>query len=338
MTKLALVLFLGLLPGLASAQAKTRLVVYSTLENDYIETFRRAFERDHPEIELSFHRDATGVVTAKLLAEKSQPRADAIWGLAVTSMLLLDREGLLVPHVPPNLTEFKPNFRDPNTPPSWFGMEAWAASLCFNTVEAKKLGLPVPKSWYDLLDPRFKGRLVMPNPTSSGTGFFHVSGWIQMFGEAEAWRFMDRLHDNIAVYVHSGSKPCRDAAAGEYPVGIAYDLLGATLKTAGAPIEILVMTEGGGWDMDAFAIVKGTAKLAAARRLADWAASRKANEAYAKYASQVALPGIPNTLPNYPPEVEASLIKNDFAWASANRARILAEWQKRYELKTEKRK
>jgi len=174
----------------------------------------------------------------------------------------------------------------------------------------------------------------MPNPASSGTGFFHVSGWIQMMGEAKAWDFMDRLHQNIAVYVHSGSKPCRDAATGEFPVGIAYELLGSQLKTRGAPIETLIMAEGGGWDMDAFAIIKGTRHVAAARRLADWASSRKANEMYAHFASQVAWPGIENRMPNYPPGVAESLIKNDFVWASSNRARILAEWTKRYDGKS----
>ena len=49
--------------------------------------------------------------------------------------------------------------------------------------------------------PTFKGKITMPHPASSGTGYFHVSAWIQMFGEDKAWAFMDRLHDNIAFYV-----------------------------------------------------------------------------------------------------------------------------------------
>jgi iron(III) transport system substrate-binding protein len=117
-------------------------------------------------------------------------------------------------------------------------------------------------------------------------------------------------------------------------VGIAYELLGAQLKTRGAPIETLIMAEGGGWDMDAFAIIKGTRNLAAARRLADWASSRKANELYSQVATQVAWPGIENRMPNYPPGVAESLIRNDFAWAASNRARILAEWTRRYDGKS----
>ncbi len=318
----------------AALAQTTTLVVYSTLEQEFIDGFRQAFEADNPDIKIEFLRDSTGVITARLQAEKATPRADAAWGLAVTSMLVLDRDGILETYKPAQFEQLKPGFRDPNPAPVWFGMEAWSAAVCFNTIEAQKLGLPAPKTWEDLTRPIYKGHIQMPNPASSGTGFFHVSGWIQIMGEDKAWAYMDRLHANVASYVHSGSKPCRDAATGEFPVGIAYELLGAQLMTRGAPIQTLIMAEGGGWDMDAFAIIKGTKRLAAARRLADWAASRKANEMYARFATQVAWPGIPNQMANYPAGVEASLIKNDFPWAAANRARILAEWTKRYDTKS----
>ena len=63
----------------------------------------------------------------------------------------------------------------------------------------------------------------------------------------------------------------------------------------------------------------------------DFAASRRANELYASFVSQVAIPGIASKIPDYPAGVAESMISNDFAWASENRARILAEWTKRYE-------
>jgi iron(III) transport system substrate-binding protein len=321
----------------ATAQDHVKLEVYSTLEIENLKDFKKAFEAENPGIEILWNRDSTGVITARILAEQGVQRGDAIWGLAVTSMLLLDKRGLLEPYAPNNLGSIKPAFRDPANPPAWVGMEAWVAAVCFNTVEASKLGLPKPVSWFDLLDPRFKGKLTMPHPASSGTGYFHVSAWIQMFGEAKAWEFMDRLHDNIAVYEHSGVRPCRHAATGEFPVGISYELAAASARQKGAPIEGLIMKEGGGWDMDAAAILRGTRKPEAVRRLMDFASSRKANELYASFVSQVAMPGIASNIPDYPAGVAESMIKNDFAWASANRARILEEWARRYEGKAGKK-
>lgn len=321
----------------AAAQDRTRLEVYSTLEIENLNDFKKSFEAENPDIEIQWNRDSTGIVTAKILAEQGQQRADAIWGLAVTSMLLLEKKGLLEPYAPKNLAAIKPSFRDPANPPAWVGMEAWVAAVCFNTIEARKLALPRPQSWFDLLDPRFKGKLTMPHPASSGTGFFHVSAWIQTFGEARAWEFMDRLHENIAVYEHSGTRPCRQAAAGEFPLGISYELAAASARQKGAPIEGLMMKEGGGWDMDAAAILRGTKKPVAVRRLMDFAASRKANELYASFVSQVAMEGVTGNIPDYPPGVAASMIRNDFAWASENRARILAEWARRYDGKAAKK-
>lgn len=320
-----------LVASAAMGQDRRRLEVYSTLEIENLNDFKKTFEAENRDIEIQWNRDSTGVITAKILAEQGQQRADAIWGLAVTSMLVLDKRGLLEPYAPKNLAAIKPAFRDPSNPPAWVGMEAWVAAVCFNTIEAPKLSLPKPQSWFDLLDPRFKGKLTMPHPASSGTGYFHVSAWIQMFGEVKAWEFMDKLHENIAVYEHSGTRPCRQAASGEFPVGISYELAAASARQKGAPIEGLTMKEGGGWDMDAAAILRGTKKPEAARRLMDFAASRKANELYASFVSQVAMEGVTGNIPDYPAGVAASMIKNDFAWASENRMRILAEWTKRYE-------
>lgn len=326
---LALAAFLAGFNSVGHAAEQKSLVVYSTLEPDFLLALKAAFETDHPEIKIVWQKDATGVITARLLAEQGQ-RGDAIWGLAATSMMRLKKQGLLRPHAPPNLYEIRTNFRDAETPPYWIGTDAWAAAVCFNTVEAGKFGLPKPVSWFDLLDPKFKGRITMPDPGSSGTGYFHVSAWIQLFGEEEAWKFMDRLHLNIATYEHSGTKPCRNAASGEFAVGISYELAGTQAKQQGAPVDVLLMKEGGGWDMDAAAILKGTQQPEVAQRLIDFAASRRANEVYARFIQQIAIEGIAKPIAHYPEGVAASMIKNDLLWASENRDRIIAEWQRRY--------
>jgi iron(III) transport system substrate-binding protein len=314
----------------ALAQQKTQLTVYSTLEASNIAEFKTGFEAAHPDIEIIWIRESTGVVTARILAQGSNQEGDAIWGLAVTTVSQLKKRAMLEPHAPANLANIRASFRDSDNPPHWVGMEAWVAALCFNTLEADKQKLPKPVSWFDLLDPVYKGKLVFPNPASSGTGYFHVSSFLQMWGEEKGWKYMDDLHKNVALYEHGGTKPCRMAAAGEFPIGISYELAGVDLKTKGAPLDILLMTEGGGWDMDTAAILKGTKKLAAARKLMDFAASREANELYAKFVSQVAMEGISKPIPNYPEGVAKSMIKNDLEWAAENRDRILAEWTKRY--------
>ncbi|MFO1341923.1 MAG: putative 2-aminoethylphosphonate ABC transporter substrate-binding protein [Burkholderiales bacterium] len=320
---------------------KTSLTVYTALETDQLKAYEQGFYKAHPDIEIKWVRDSTGVVTAKLIAEKANPVADAVMGVAASSLALLDKQGMLEPYAPAGLAAIQAQYKDKKSPPAWFGMDVWGATVCFNTVEAAKKNIPKPETWKDLTKPVYKGQIVMPNPASSGTGFFDVTAWLTLFGDdggkGGGWQFMNGLHENIAQYTHSGSKPCNMAASGEFVLGISFEYRGNSNKAKGAPIDLVFPKEGLGWDLEAFGIHKGTKKLDAAKKLADWAASKDAMALYGKNFAITAVPGMAPPLPNVPSDYEARLVKMDFAWAAENRERILAEWTKRYDSKTEKR-
>ncbi len=318
-----------------SASAATTLTVYTAIEADDLKRYAVEFNKHYPDIEIKWVRDSTGIVTAKLLAEKDNPQADVVWGLAATSLMLLKAEGMTHPYKPKGVEQLDPRFVDSDDPPHWTGMDAWVAAICVNTVEAQKLGLPMPTTWKDLTNPVYKGHVVMPNPNSSGTGFLDVSSWLQMYGEQGGWEFMDALHQNIAWYTHSGSKPCRQAGSGETTIGVSFAYRGAKVKNQGAPIEIVMPSEGAGWDMEATTIIKGTKNLEAAKKLVDFSVSREANEMYNTVYAVVAYPGVAQPVKNYPPDIGKSMIDNDFQFAADNRKRILAEWQRRYDSKSE---
>ena len=317
------------------AQAETELTVYTAVEAEDLKRYAESFNADHPDIKIKWVRDSTGIVTAKLLAEKDNPQADVVWGLAATSLLLLKTEGMLEAYSPAGVDKLDPKFVDKSNPPAWVGMDAWVASVCYNTVEAAKHNLTPPKTWKDLTNAQYKGHVIMPNPNSSGTGFLDVSSWLQMFGEEGGWSYMDGLHENIARYTHSGSKPCKLAAAGEIPIGVSFAFRGAKSKAAGAPLEIIVPEEGVGWDMEATAIVAGTSKLDAAKTLVDWSITKKANEMYNTGYAVVAMPGVAKPVEHFPPNLLEKMIDNDFEFAANNRAAILKEWAKRYDSKSE---
>jgi len=321
----------------ANAQ-KTELLVYTALETDQLKAYEEGFYKAVPDVSLKWVRDSTGVITSKLLAEKGNPQADVIFGLAATSLLVMENEGMLQAYAPKGLSSIGAQYKDTKNPPNWWGMDVWGATVCFNTVEAAKQNLPKPETWQDLLKPVYKGKIVMPNPASSGTGFLDVTAWLQIMGEKNGWAYMDKLHENIAQYTHSGSKPCVQAGSGEFPIGISFEYRANTIKAKGGPIDLIFPKEGLGWDMEAFGIMKNTKKLDAARKLADWASSRPAMELYAKNYAIVAMPGVAQPLPNVPADYEKRLVKNDFAWAAKNRDRILAEWSKRYDAKSEPKK
>lgn len=317
--------------------APAELTVYTAFEAVDLQRFADAFNKDHPDIKVNWVRDSTGVMTAKLLAEKNNPKADIIWGIAATSLLVLKSEGMLEPYTPKGTEKLDPRFVDKDQPTSWIGLDAYVAAVCFNTVEAEKLGLKAPKSWQDLTKPEYKGYVVMPNPASSGTGFLDVSSWLQMFGQEAGWKYMDGLHENIANYTHSGSKPCKMAGAGEVPIGISFEFPASQIKKAGAPIDIIFPEEGSGWESEAVAIIAGTPNLDAAKTLMDWTLTPSAMEALNQSFTVVALPGIAKPVEFIPADLQSKMIKNDLEWAANNRKTILDEWSKRYDSKSEKK-
>ena len=332
----------SLLVGIAAATLawpvhaqRTVLNVYTALESDQLRAYQEAFNARHPDIEIRWTRASTGVITARLLAERAQPVADVIMGVAASSMVVFEREGMLHPYAPANLAAINPRFRDPAATPSWVGMNVWGAAICYNTAEATRLGLPRIESWQDLLRPEFRGRIVMPNPNTSGTGFLNVTAWLQMFGERGGWEFMTRLHENVAMYTTGGSRPCTMAGAGEFPVGISFEFRANNVRERGAPIEVIFPREGLGWDLESFAIVRGTPRLEAAKRLADWASTREANELYARNFAITAIPGIATRLKYIPADFEQRLVRNDFTWMAQHRDAVLAEWQRRFSAKAE---
>lgn len=326
----------------ALAADKVQLTVYTALETDQLKAYQTAFNQVQPDIEIKWVRDSTGVITAKLLAEQANPQADVVWGVAASSLALLQNKGMLEPYAPLNLDAIMPQYRDKKNPPAWWGMDVFGATVCFNTVEAKKRNIPLPTSWKDLLKPEFKGQIVMPNPASSGTGYFDVVAWLKLWGDDNGkgggWKYMDALHENIAQYTHSGSKPCNMAAAGEYVAGISFEYRGHANKAKGAPIELVFPKEGLGWDLEAFAIHKGTKKVEAAKKLADWASSKDAMVLYGKNFAITAQPGVAPKLANIPADYESRLVKLDFTESANARERVLTEWTRRYDGKSEKKK
>src|SRR5690606_16907719 len=117
--------------SLQASAAQTQLTVYTALEAQQLKTYKQAFEKANPDIEIKGVRDSTGIITAKLLAEKDRPQADAVWGLAASSLAILGQNGMLEPYAPTDLEKIGENYRDAANPPAWVGMDVWAATICF---------------------------------------------------------------------------------------------------------------------------------------------------------------------------------------------------------------
>lgn len=324
--------------GSAQKADSGEITVYTALEDEQVSDYLAKFNEIYPDITVNVVRESTGIITAKLIAEKDNPQADLVWGTAASSMMVLDDMGALEPYEPEGCDRILPQFKSDKEVPTWVGIDAWETAFVVNTEELKKLGMEPEeiKSYEDLLDPRLKGQIVMSNPNSSGTGFLTVSAILQLKGkDSEAgWDYLDQLHENIAQYVHSGSKPAKMAASGECAVGISFGYAGISQRDKGAPVEVIFPEEGSGWDLEANALMKKEEINPAAYTFLDWAISDEAMDLYRVNYPIVTVENT-GTYEGYDSNPLDQLIDNDFSWAAENRENILNEWMEKYDSKSE---
>ncbi|MBD1382169.1 putative 2-aminoethylphosphonate ABC transporter substrate-binding protein [Metabacillus arenae] len=322
----------------ANEKVKGELTVYTAIEEELIPEYLKSFEEQYPNVELNIVRDSTGVVTAKLLAEGENTKADVVWGLAASSLLALEGKDLLKGYTPKGSEKVLPEYKDSEQPEKWVGNTAFMTGVVVNTTELKKRNLPNPKSYEDLSKPEYKGLIVMPHPASSGTGYLTVNAWVQMMGEEKAWEYMSDLHENIAAYTHSGSKPAKQAASGEYPIGISLVYSGVTQKQTGAPVEVIMPEEGLGWDVEANGLInkENMKNEEAAKAFLDWAVSEDVMKKYYDANGFSTMENDFEKPEGFPETVEDKMYKeNDLKWAAKNRDSILEKWESEFGGKAE---
>ncbi len=314
------------------------LNIYTALEDDIIADYLEGFKAKYPDVKINITRDSTGIITAKLLAEKDNPVADVVWGTAASSLLVLDSVDLLEFYAPIGVDRILPEFKDKGESPKWVGIDAWETAFLVNKdVLAAKGITDIPTSYADLADPKYKGLIAMSNPASSGTGLLTVNGILSLMGEEEGWEYLDKLNENVAVYLHSGSAPAKNTATGEYGIGVSFGYRCIkSAKDLGDKGAVVFPSEGSGWDVEANALIRKPEGIKdIALKFLDWAIE---DEVMAKYAENypIIATGVGNNIPEgYTKNPIDQLIKDvDLNWCAENRDRILTEWTTRYDGKS----
>jgi iron(III) transport system substrate-binding protein len=130
----------GAVPG-PSARAG-ELTIYAAVEADNLKIIGDAFAAAHPDIKIKWIRDSTSIIQARLMAEKDNPRNDALFGMTVTTAMTFETMGLFQPYEPKGIDKLSPLFLSKTKPAQWVGLYGWASAICFNTIEAGKHKLP----------------------------------------------------------------------------------------------------------------------------------------------------------------------------------------------------
>lgn len=284
-----------------------------------------------------------GEVYARLEAEAPRFATDMVMYACAPEAMDAREKGWSVAYDSPNWRDAGPVFKDPDN--YWWNLGNFHFVLNSNPDMLAEAGYTMPQSWDELLDPKWKGEIVMPSPLTSGTAYMILYSLMTEFGfnrdkgEEGGWEYLEALDKNIHHYVSSGSAPLELVARGEFLLGISSDSLVLRRLEEGYPVIWTIPKEGTGYGMNSAFILKGTKELYTCQKIVDLLGTKEFAELMSattgyvskepdvisafygseKYPCELALPGgIPRYISNI-----------DIGWAIENRVRLLDEWKER---------
>jgi iron(III) transport system substrate-binding protein len=299
----ALVLLLALVSLLASsrvqaadsalieaAKKERQVVWYTTLiVNQAIRPLKETFEKKYPGIELQFARADESPTAAKILAEASAGRVQADVFDGISNMVPLKRAGILAPFVPEAAGQYPPEMKDKDG--YWIAILLYVFTPGINTTLVATA--EAPKTYQDLLDPKWKGKMAW-NPGSLAGAIGFVGNIIMSMGEERGMAYLKALAPQRIVNIEASSRAILDQViAGEYPLGLMmFNHHTVISAQKGAPSDWLKM-EPVPVAFDAVGILKDAPHPNAARLLIDFLTSEEGQKVLQKADYLPAMPSVP---------------------------------------------
>ncbi|HEU4797385.1 MAG TPA: extracellular solute-binding protein, partial [bacterium] len=218
---------------IAAAKREGRVVVYGSMESDIFEVIQKIFEGRHG-IPVDYFRAASNRVMDRVLTESRAGRP--LYDVVLTNrspMLILKGEGLFGRYVSPSYETYPAATRDRDgiLSPSY---RVVVVSILYNTRLVKPE--EAPKSLTDLLDPKWKGKIVMPDPNVHTTTAVWLSNLERVMGAQQYRPFVERLAGQV-VLAESFLPVAQKVIVGEYPLGISYVKYVHVFGQEGAPLD-----------------------------------------------------------------------------------------------------
>ena len=313
---------------LASAQGT--VVLYCSVQEEWCRAMTTAFERETG-IKVLMTRKSSGETYAQIKAEAANPRGDVWWGGTGDPHLQAAEENLTQEYESPvnkDLNDWAVK-QWSQSKKRTIGIYAGALGFGFNTNLIAQKGIPEPKCWADLLNPKLKDEVQVADPNSSGTAYTLLATMVQLMGDDKGFDYLKALHKNINQYTKSGAAPAKATSLGETTVGIAFMHDMVTMAVDGGPVKVVAPCEGTGYEIGSMSIIKGARNLDNAKKFYDWAISPTTqNLGAANKSFQVPSNKNATTPPQAPKLADVKLIDYDFGkyGSSSERNKLLSKW------------
>ena len=250
-----------------SASADGSVVVYNATNPKLAAKLIQTFNEKNSDISVDIISAGVGELLTRIKAEKGNPRGDIFMGSSVEAFD--SAVEMFTPYETAESAKYSPDVIGPNN--AYFGFSMPLQAFIVN----RKL-LPAgtaPQSWMDLGDPKFKGKILMANPSLSGSAYAQLAQMLQLHG----WGLIEKVVQN-ATFVTSSKLVYQNVAKGEMAVGITGDYNVIKMRDNGANVDAIYPSEGTGLRFDANGIIKGGPNLENAKKFIDFLNSKESHE------------------------------------------------------------
>jgi iron(III) transport system substrate-binding protein len=263
---------------LEAARKEGKVVWYTSLALPSAERVAKLFEQAYPAIKVEVHRTGSQRILQRVMQEHQAniKNVDVIHTSDAGHFVLLKEKKLLMKHTPAGVDRFPAGFKDKEG--YYYGLRATVSVIAYNTKAVS--AAEAPKTWKDLLDPRWKGKLVTAHPGYSGVIATHVLALVNLHG----WDYFKQLAEQKPMLVQSAVDPPGVVASGERLVAAnTADYNAYATKKKGNPIEIVMPAEGVPLIVSPTAIAALAPHPNAARLFTDFTFTREVQQALADF-------------------------------------------------------
>lgn len=263
-------------PRLEAARKEGKVVWYTSLALPSAEKVAKLFEAAYPGVKVEVHRTGSERILSRVMQELQAniKNADVVHTSDAGHFVLLKNKNLLMKHTPPGVEGFPAGFKDKDG--FYYGLRATVSVIAYNTKAVP--AAEAPRSWKDLLDPKWKGKMVTAHPGYSGVIATHVLALVNQYG----WDYFKQLAQNRLMLVQSAVDPSGVVASGERVVAVdGGEYTFYQTKKKGNPLEIVYPKEGVPLIVSPTAITSFAPHPNAAKLFTDFSFSREVQQVMA---------------------------------------------------------
>ena len=244
-----------------------RVVLYNPGGAKLADGLVAAFNAHHPNIIVDVVNAGVGELFTRIEAESARPNGDVLLGASVEAYQ--DNMGLFEPYATADDAAYPREFVGPDN--LYYGLDLLLQTFMVNTSRMSQE--EAPRSWADLADPRYKGRIVLANPSLSGSAYGQFAQIIQLHG----WDVAGKVVEN-ATFLNSSQLVWQGVARGEYDMCVIGDNNVVSLAAQGYPVIAVYPSEGTALRFSANALIKNGPNQDNAKLLLDFINSQEAHQ------------------------------------------------------------